>query len=198
MREFELTEEDFRFLARQVYDLTGIVIHERKRDMLYSRLSRRLRIAEPGELSRLLRLCRRADGAAEIGAMINAVTTNLTHFFRESHHFDHLRDVALPAFAAAGRLSGKQKLRLWSAGCSSGEESYSIAMTVKSAPVDFSRCDRASSPPTSTPIWWRRAPPDAIGPPMPRASRPIRRRNTPMRRRPRPIRKSACATASSR
>ena len=50
MREYDLTEEDFRFLARQVYDLTGIVIHERKRDMLYSRLSRRLRIAEPVEL----------------------------------------------------------------------------------------------------------------------------------------------------
>src|SRR4030095_6912501 len=81
------------------------------------------------------------EGATEIGAMINAVTTNLTHFFRESHHFDHLRDVALPAFAASGRQSGKQKLRLWSAGCSSGEEPYSIAMTVKSAPVDFSRWD---------------------------------------------------------
>jgi chemotaxis protein methyltransferase CheR len=141
MREFELTEEDFRFLARQVYDLTGIVIHERKRDMLYSRLSRRLRTLNLASFRDYCDYVGGPDGATEIGAMINAVTTNLTHFFRESHHFDHLRDVALPAFAASGRQSGNQKVRLWSAGCSSGEEPYSIAMTVKSAPVDFSRWD---------------------------------------------------------
>jgi chemotaxis protein methyltransferase CheR len=141
MREFELTEEDFRFLARQVYDLTGIVIHERKRDMLYSRLSKRLRKLNLASFRDYCDYVGGPEGAAEIGAMINAVTTNLTHFFRESHHFDHLRDVALPAFAATGRQSGNHKLRLWSAGCSSGEEPYSIAMTVKSAPVDFSRWD---------------------------------------------------------
>jgi chemotaxis protein methyltransferase CheR len=141
MREFELTEEDFRFLARQVYELTGIVIHERKRDMLYSRLSRRLRTLNLASFRDYCDYVGGPEGATEIGAMINAVTTNLTHFFRESHHFDHLRDVALPAFAASGRQSGNQKLRLWSAGCSSGEEPYSIAMTVKSAPIDFSRWD---------------------------------------------------------
>ena len=141
MREFELTEDDFRFLARQVYELTGIVIHERKRDMLYSRLSRRLRTLNLASFRDYCDYVGGPTGASEVGAMINAVTTNLTHFFRESHHFDHLRDVALPAFAAAGRQSGMQKLRLWSAGCSSGEEPYSIAMTVKSAAVDFSRWD---------------------------------------------------------
>jgi chemotaxis protein methyltransferase CheR len=141
MREYDLTEEDFRFLARQVYDLTGIVIHERKRDMLYSRLSRRLRTLNLANFRDYCDYVGGPAGASEVGAMINAVTTNLTHFFRESHHFDHLRDVALPAFAAAGRQSGSAKLRLWSAGCSSGEEPYSIAMTVKSAPVDFSRWD---------------------------------------------------------
>jgi chemotaxis protein methyltransferase CheR len=141
MREYDLTEEDFRFLARQVYDLTGIVIHERKREMLYARLSRRLRSLNLSNFRRYCDYIGGPDGGAEIGAMINAVTTNLTYFFRESHHFEHLRDVALPAVAAAARRSGKQKLRLWSAGCSSGEEPYSIAMTVKSAPVDFSRWD---------------------------------------------------------
>jgi chemotaxis protein methyltransferase CheR len=140
MREYDLTEEDFRFLARQVYDLTGIVIHERKREMLYARLSRRLRSLNLSNFRRYRDYIGGPDGGAEIDAMINAVTTNLTYFFRESHHFEHLRDVALPAVAAA-RRSGKQKLRLWSAGCSSGEEPYSIAMTVKSAPVDFSRWD---------------------------------------------------------
>jgi chemotaxis protein methyltransferase CheR len=141
MREYDLTEEDFRFLARRVYDLTGIVIHERKREMLYARLSRRLRSLNLSNFRRYCDYIGGPDGGAEIGAMINAVTTNLTYFFRESHHFEHLRDVALPAIAAAARRSGKQRLRLWSAGCSSGEEPYSIAMTVKSAPVDFSRWD---------------------------------------------------------
>ena len=141
MREYELTEEDFQFLARQVYDLTGIVIHESKRDMLYSRLSRRLRTLNLASFSDYCDYVGGPAGATEIGAMINAITTNLTHFFRESHHFDHLRDVALPTFAAAGRQSGSAKLRVWSAGCSSGEEPYSIAMTLKSAPVDFSRWD---------------------------------------------------------
>lgn len=139
MREFDLTEEDFRFLARQVYDLTGIVIHARKRDMLYSRLSRRLRTLGLGSFRDYCDYVSGPDGDGEIGAMINAVTTNLTHFFRESHHFDHLRDEALPAAAAADRRAGNRRLRIWSAGCSSGEEPYSIAMTVKSAPVDFSR-----------------------------------------------------------
>lgn len=141
MREFELTDDDFRFLARRVHDLTGIVIHERKKDMLYSRLSRRLRTLNLSSFRDYCEYVGGSEGEGEIGAMINAVTTNLTHFFRESHHFDHLRDVALPAFAAAGRQSGNQKLRIWSAGCSSGEEPYSIAMTLKSAPVDFARWD---------------------------------------------------------
>jgi chemotaxis protein methyltransferase CheR len=139
MREFDLTEEDFRFLARQVYDLTGIVIHERKRDMLYSRLSRRLRTLGLSSFREYCEYVSGPDRDGEIGAMINAVTTNLTHFFRESHHFDHLRDEVLPAVAAADRRAGNRRLRIWSAGCSSGEEPYSIAMTVKAAPVDFSR-----------------------------------------------------------
>jgi chemotaxis protein methyltransferase CheR len=141
MREFDLTEEDFRFLARRVYDLTGIVIHERKRDMLYSRLSRRVRTLGLGSFQEYCAYVGGTNGDAEIGAMINAVTTNLTHFFRESHHFDHLRDEALPAIGAAERQAGNRRLRIWSAGCSSGEEPYSIAMTVKAAPLDFSRWD---------------------------------------------------------
>lgn len=137
-REFEFTEEDFRFLARQVNERTGIVINERKRDMLYSRLSRRLRSLNLASFSEYCDFVAGPDGAAEIGAMINAVTTNLTHFFRESHHFDHMRAESLPAIAAADR-SAERRLRIWSAGCSSGEEPYSIAMTLKSAPLDLSR-----------------------------------------------------------
>lgn len=138
-REFEFTEQDFQFLAGRVNELTGIVINERKRHMLYSRLSRRLRSLN---MASFVDYCRYVDGpqgAAEIGAMINAVTTNLTHFFRESHHFRHLRDDALPAIAGAAQPAHDKRLRIWSAGCSSGQEPYSIAMTLRSAPIDFSR-----------------------------------------------------------
>jgi chemotaxis protein methyltransferase CheR len=140
-REFELTDADFRFLARQVHDLTGIVIHERKRDMIYARLSRRLRVLGLASFAGYCDFLAGPEGGAEIAAMINAVTTNLTHFFRESHHFEHLRQTALPEFVAAARNGAEKRLRLWSAGCSSGEEPYSIAMTVKSAPIDLSRWD---------------------------------------------------------
>jgi len=140
-REFELTDADFRFLARQVHDLTGIVIHERKRDMIYARLSRRLRALGMVNFSAYCDFLDGPEGGAEIAAMINAVTTNLTHFFREPHHFEHLRQTALPGFVASARNGADRRLRLWSAGCSSGEEPYSIAMTVKSTPVDLSRWD---------------------------------------------------------
>jgi chemotaxis protein methyltransferase CheR len=140
-REFELTDADFRFLARQVHDLTGIVIHERKRDMIYARLSRRLRVLGLASFADYCDFLAGPEGGAEIAAMINAVTTNLTHFFREPHHFEHLRQTALPEFAAAARNGADKRLRLWSAGCSSGEEPYSIAMTVKSAAIDLSRWD---------------------------------------------------------
>lgn len=141
MREFDLKDEDFRFLARRVHEMSGIVIHERKRDMLYSRLSRRLRSLKLDNFRDYCDYVNGPAGAAEVGAMINAITTNLTHFFRESHHFDHLRDIVLPAIAETGRRTGGKRLRMWSAGCSSGEEPYSIAMALKSAPVDFSGWD---------------------------------------------------------
>jgi len=140
-REFELTGADFKFLAGQVHELTGIVIHERKRDMIYARLSRRLRTLGMTSFSEYCDFLGSPEGGAEIAAMINAVTTNLTHFFREPHHFEHLRQTALPGFVASARNGADKRLRLWSAGCSSGEEPYSIAMTVKSTPVDLSRWD---------------------------------------------------------
>lgn len=140
-REFEFTEQDFQFLARRVNELTGIVISERKQQMLYSRLSRRLRSLQMDNFADYCRYVDGPQGDTEISAMINAVTTNLTHFFRESHHFHHLRDEALPAIAAAARSDADKRLRIWSAGCSSGQEPYSIAMTVKTARIDFSRWD---------------------------------------------------------
>ena len=73
------------------------------------------------------------EGADEVGSLINAITTNLTKFFREAHHFDHLRDVVLRDMVQLAVAGADKELRIWSAGCSSGEEPYSIAMTLLEA-----------------------------------------------------------------
>jgi len=106
--------------------LTGIQLDESKRSMLYTRLSRRLRALGLSSFEQYLELLRSGDGV-EIEAFTNTVTTNLTYFFREPHHFEFLRATVLPKLFVTKRA---RPARIWSAGCSSGEEPYSIAMTI--------------------------------------------------------------------
>ncbi|SON58259.1 Chemotaxis protein methyltransferase [Hartmannibacter diazotrophicus] len=127
MREFPFTIEDFRFLAALVHENTGIVLSDHKMNMVYSRLARRLRELRLLTFEDYCARLRGSEAAAELGMLINAITTNLTRFFREPHHFDHLGETALAPFADA---RAGTRLRVWSAGCSSGEEPYSIAMTM--------------------------------------------------------------------
>jgi chemotaxis protein methyltransferase CheR len=129
-REFSFSDEEFRFLAELSNARSGIVIHEHKKDMVYSRLVRRLRALKLPCFADYCALLQSSDGQEEIVNLVNAITTNLTKFFRESHHFDHLRQQVLAPLAA--QSSGSKRLRIWSAGCSAGMEPYSIAMIVKS------------------------------------------------------------------
>jgi chemotaxis protein methyltransferase CheR len=129
-KEFPFTMKEFRYLSSIVYDQTGIVLKDHKINMVYSRLARRLRELGLKSFADYCRLLEGEGGAAESGVFINAITTNLTKFFRESHHFDHLADTALAETVANGDKTGNRRLRIWSAGCSSGEEPYSIAMTL--------------------------------------------------------------------
>lgn len=125
----QLSDKDFNFICRLVYDNTGIVLGDHKRVMVYRRLMRRTRELKMASFSDYCRLLE-TDGE-ELPKFINAITTNLTSFFRELHHFDFLRDQFLPQhmqqFAAARRL------RIWSAACSTGEEPYSLAITLSEA-----------------------------------------------------------------
>ncbi|WP_118137327.1 protein-glutamate O-methyltransferase CheR [Oceanicella sp. SM1341] len=124
-----LTEANFKAIAERVYQLTGIVLKEHKRQMVHTRLSRRLRALGLTDFDSYLRLLDSPESAAEIGELMNAITTNLTSFFRESHHFDHLRsEVIEPCMA-----KGASRFRIWSAGCSTGEEPYTIQMTMQAA-----------------------------------------------------------------
>ncbi len=135
--EVPLTQEDFRAIVAMVREGSGIVLTDVKRELVYSRLRRRLRALGLGSFAAYRDLLASPDGVAERVRMINAITTNLTGFFREGHHFDHLGQVILPALPRTGR----RRLRIWSAGCSSGEEPYSIAMTLHRAMPDLAAWD---------------------------------------------------------
>lgn len=140
-REFKFTRDDFEFLRKLIKSRTGIELGQRKREMVYGRLARRLRALELDSFDAYCRFVESADGENELLAMVNAITTNLTKFFREDHHFKHLANAVLPDLAAKQARNARPRLRIWSAGCSSGEEPYSIAMTVLSSVVDLQRWD---------------------------------------------------------
>lgn len=138
-REFSFSDKEFRFLAELANKRTGIVLAEHKKDMVYSRLVRRLRALGLRSFAEYCELMQGEQGQEEIGNLVNAITTNLTSFFREKHHFEHLRDTVLAPLAA--RPPSPKRLRIWSAGCSAGMEPYSLAMTVKSAFKDLQNWD---------------------------------------------------------
>ncbi|HET9511432.1 MAG TPA: CheR family methyltransferase [Sphingomonas sp.] len=120
-----LGRADFARLAAFIYDTTGIKMPDNKIIMLESRLRRRVRATGSGTIAGYCDwLFAHGNLAEETTFLINAVTTNKTDFFRESHHFDYLSDTILPAMKAAGT----DRIRVWSAGCSTGAEPYTIAM----------------------------------------------------------------------
>jgi len=138
-REFEFSDADFRSLAQYAYEQAGIALSDTKRNLVYSRLSRRLRALEMTSFREYRAYL--AANASELESFINAISTNLTKFFREAHHFDHFRShVAVPFVQAAHGKVG-HRLRVWSAGCSTGEEPYSIAVVLKREIRDIDRHD---------------------------------------------------------
>ncbi len=128
--EFALTAEDFRRIAQILHSHTGIALNEGKAALVYSRLAKRLRVLGLRSFREYCALIQGEEGVDELQAMTAALTTNVTRFFREPHHFDHLRDVMMPDLAQRARSGGR--VRLWSAACSNGQEPYSMAMTVLS------------------------------------------------------------------
>jgi chemotaxis protein methyltransferase CheR len=126
-REFEFGNEDFEALRKLVKEITGINLSDQKRELVYGRLARRLRVLHLRTFADYRDLLA-SDGGREIGEFCNAITTNLTSFFRESHHFEYLRDQVLQPMVA--NRTASRRVRIWSAGCSTGEEAYSLAMTV--------------------------------------------------------------------
>lgn len=128
--EFPLRAEDFRVIAALLHADAGIALPAAKATLVYSRLAKRLRALGLGSFREYCALVAGADGVAERRQMLTSLTTNVTRFFREPHHFEHLKSVVLPPLLEAVRRGGR--VRLWSAACSTGQEPFSIALTVLS------------------------------------------------------------------
>lgn len=120
-REFLWTNADFDHVQKLIYQRAGISLHDGKHAMVYSRLSRRLRETGHHSFRDYLQWLENTDGA-EWQEFVNALTTNLTSFFREAHHFEILID-----YLKSGKF--QQGCRIWCSAASTGEEPYSIAMT---------------------------------------------------------------------
>jgi len=121
-REFAFSDRDFRRVCQMIHARAGIALAPGKRDMVYGRLSRRLRALGLNEFGRYLDMLEADPDGEEWQSFTNALTTNLTAFFREPHHFERLR-------AQLRELGGGTTLRLWSCAASTGEEPYSMAIT---------------------------------------------------------------------
>ncbi|MGD8483658.1 MAG: protein-glutamate O-methyltransferase CheR [Thioalkalispiraceae bacterium] len=134
-RDFELTEKHYNFVRKLVAERTGIALSDAKRDMIYGRLTRRLRALDLSNFDDYCAILKDGNDEQELIEFTNAITTNLTAFFREQHHFDYLGNTVLPELM---RTKQNRSIRIWSAGCSSGEEPYSIAMVVNEVvPADW-------------------------------------------------------------
>lgn len=128
-QEYELRDKDFRKIVELVMNTAGIVLSEKKRPFIQGRLGRRLRALGMQDFRQYCSLLETPDGDDERSNLINAITTNHTSFFREPHHFTYLARTILPKIVNEGK--DQRRLRIWSAGCSTGEEPYTIAMTLR-------------------------------------------------------------------
>ena len=140
-REFNFDRKHFDFIAGLLYKLAGISLAPHKIEMMYSRLARRLRELNIKDFDTYCALVDSENGEPEIRFLVNALTTNLTSFFREQHHFEHLAKTTLAAVKTSQSSSSKPRLRIWSAGCSSGPEPYTIAMVLCANIPDIRRWD---------------------------------------------------------
>ena len=118
---------------------TGIQFLPEKRTLVQARISKRIRTLKLGSFKQYSAFLNSPEGASERKSLVSVLTTNVTRFFRENHHFEHLSKEVLPPLIKRARNGGR--VRLWSAGCSSGEDPYSIALTALSLADDLDRYD---------------------------------------------------------
>ena len=126
--EYPLSRRDLTEIAAMIYSDAGIYLNDTKASLVYSRLSKHIRALGLKGFREYCALVASPEGAVARREMLSHLTTNFTRFFRENHHFEHLRDEVLPHLIARAKSGGR--VRIWSAACSDGQEPYSIALTV--------------------------------------------------------------------
>jgi chemotaxis protein methyltransferase CheR len=124
LTEYEITDKEFKLFSTLVYQESGIRLNDSKRNLLVSRLSKRLRVLGLDSFKEYYEKHLSNENDGELIQMLDLISTNKTSFFREPVHFDFLRDVILP------ELIPLKQIRVWSSACSSGEEPYTIGMTL--------------------------------------------------------------------
>ena len=125
-----MRDSDYHFIRSLVYERSRINLGPDKRELVAARLGKRLRAMQIASISDYCSYLRTPEAQDEVANLIDAISTNHTFFFREEQHFEFLRTVALPELAARRRAERWPALRVWSAACSSGEEPYSLAITL--------------------------------------------------------------------
>lgn len=131
MMQFELKDSEFAKISKLVYEQCGINLHEGKRELVKARLGARLREGNYKSFSDYCHYVTTKEGKDELISMIDSISTNLTSFFREESHFVRLRVIVSSILEKAGSGGAVPKINVWSAGCSTGEEPYTIAITIK-------------------------------------------------------------------
>jgi len=124
----QLSSDEFARIAQIAKREAGLSLAIAKKSMISTRIARRLRDTGKADFRSYLDHLETAEGAAELRMLISALTTNVSHFFREEHHFRTLISEVMPGLAAEARAG--RRIRIWSAGCATGQEPYSISMAI--------------------------------------------------------------------
>jgi chemotaxis protein methyltransferase CheR len=133
MNTFELKNSDFEKISRLVYEQCGIYLHEGKKELVKARLGKRLRAGSYKSFTDYYQFVTTEEGTDELISMIDSISTNLTSFFREESHFVRLRHIIQSTIEKSGHRGSKNSFKIWSAGCSTGEEPYTLAITLQEA-----------------------------------------------------------------
>ena len=136
-----LSDKEFREISKMVYDHCGINLHSGKKELVRARLSKLLRLNHMSTFKEYMEFVFADKSGDEFSHLIDSLSTNLTSFFRENQHFDHLTHNFLPPLLKRKQSQRNFKIRAWSSGCSSGEEPYSMAIMLLEAVKGLGRWD---------------------------------------------------------
>lgn len=125
-----ISDEDFKIISKLIYEETRILMSEHKKALVTARLSKRLKALNLSTFIEYVKFLESPNGSEELINFINAVTTNKTDFFRENKHFEYMKNVFLPQWERDYEEGKVKNLRIWSSACSTGEEPYTILITL--------------------------------------------------------------------